>query len=61
MIDDGIIFSFVKDGIVYPVALTESDLKMCRYLVAQVFDEDNKLVVLTDRPMGELEEIGEKI
>jgi len=57
---DGLVFFYAKDGILYPTAMDEKDFVMSRYLVNQIFDKDNKLVVLIDHPMGELENIGDK-
>ncbi|TET97719.1 MAG: hypothetical protein E3J23_08555 [Candidatus Stahlbacteria bacterium] len=58
--EDGIVFFYTKDNILYPVAMDDQDFRICRHLVNQVFTKDNKLVVLTNRPMGELENMREK-
>lgn len=47
-IPDGVILSYVKDGVVYPVAMTESEYGMLQRLV-KVFEP---LRVASDQPQG---------
>ena len=46
---DGLVLMYVKDGVVYPVALTEEEYATLQML-GQVF---NPVTVITDKPQGE--------
>lgn len=49
VVKDGIVITYVKDGVIYPVALSTSEYRMIESLVAGIC---NPLKVVFDQPQG---------
>jgi hypothetical protein len=47
---DGFILMYVKDGVIYPVALTEEQLEVVRLLVKAV---PGTVTIIKDKPQGD--------
>lgn len=50
-VKDGLVLAYVKDGIVYPVAMTKDGYDMLQFM-APALNNGQPLKVIADKPMG---------
>ena len=55
---DGIVIMYVKDGVVYPVALKKDQIEFIDFSIGMMF---GKLSVITDHPQGKIKDLLENI
>jgi len=54
---DGLVLMYAKDGVIYPISLTQSQLSMLSITIGLVLE---KVTVIKDKPQGSLENLKSK-
>ncbi len=57
---DSFMLTYIRDGIVYPVALTAKQQKRLQIAIELVAGDKEKISVISDKPMGEAILCGKK-
>lgn len=51
---DGFCLTYIKNGIMYPVAISKEQLKTLQVIVPSTVFADDRIQVIVDKPIGEV-------